>query len=305
MSKDVKELLKEATKDLLTPETLTAIEEAIKVKATELANLQVEAALVAQDEKHATMLESLMNRMDADYTVKLQKLVTKLDESYAAKLGNVKTFFESKISVLNEQLNEEAKRYVGDLGVKIDTFLESQLDAILPVAKINEAVENVKAVRILESIRQMVGLNEASVSSEVKAAIIDGKKQIDEGKQAVTESKVELDKVINENAELKAQLAQKGVEVLLEQKCSKLPSKKRDHVKRVLASKDAKFINENFDYVADMFDRQELVEAGKAKKEVKTVATEVDAPVVINESKTTVNPEHAPFMSDYMASLKR
>jgi hypothetical protein len=297
MSTDIKQLLKEATKDLLTPETLTAIEEAVNAKADEKAKLQVEAALIAQDDKHAQMLTSLMEKMDADYTLKLQKLVERIDESYASKLVNVKKHYDGKISTLNEQLNEAAQKYVGDLSGKIDTFLESKLNEFLPEVKLNEAVENVKAVRILEQIRSLVGISESSVSNEVKAAMVDGKKQIDESKQ-------KLDEVISENAQLKSQLAQKEVDLLLEQKTAKLPSKKREHVKKVFGGKDLKFINENFDYVSNMYDREEVVEASKAKESAKKVADKVDAPQVINESKEEKTSDN-PLMSDYLTNLKR
>ena len=243
------------------------------------------------------MLQSLMEKMDADYTTKLQKLVERIDESYAAKLVNVKKHYDVKIGQLNEQLNEAAQKYVGDLSGKIDTFLESQLDKILPVDRINEAVENVKAVRILEQIRNLVGINEASVTSEVKAAMIDGKKQIDE-------SRTELEKIITENAQLKTRLQQKEVDLLLEQKTVKLPSKKRDHIKRVLAGKDLKFINENFEYVSQMFDREEVLETTKAKTTAEKVADKVDAPVVLTESKQEVTSDN-PFMKDYLTNLKK
>lgn len=298
MSKDVKELLKEATKDLITPETLTAIEEAVNAKATEKAQLQVEAALVAQDDKHATMLQQLMEKMDADYTAKLQRLVDRIDESYAGKLVKVKEFYDGKIGQLNEQIETAAKTYVNELSTKVDTFLESRLNTLLPEDKLNEAVENVKAVRILEQVRALVGINEAFVNTEVKSAMIDGKKQIDE-------SKVETEKLIAENVQLKSQLAKKEVEVLLEQKTAKLPSKKREHVKRVLAGKDIKFINENLEYVADMFDRQEVIESNVAKKDTQPVATTIDTPVVINESTDEHKEGVAPFMSDYLKSLNR
>ena len=295
MSKDIKELLKEATKDLLTPETLTAIQEAVDAKATEKAQLQVEAALVAQDDKHAQLLQSLMEKMDADYTAKLSKLVQRLDESYAAKLTKVKELYDGRIGQLNEQLENAAQKYVGDLSTKIETFLESRIDTILPADRLNEAVENVKAVRILEQIRGLVGIDESTIDANVKAAMQDGKRQIDE-------SKTELDKVITENAQLKASIAQKEVELLLEQKTSKLPAKKRDHVKRVLAGKDVTFINENFTYVSEMFDREETIEAGKAKEKAEKVATKVDQPVLVTES--TEKKSDNPLMNDYLSNLK-
>ena len=78
---DLNQLLSEAAKDLMTPETLSAIEEAVKTKAESLAKLQVEAALNAQDEKHAQMLTQLLERTDSEYANKLSALVNKLDEA--------------------------------------------------------------------------------------------------------------------------------------------------------------------------------------------------------------------------------
>jgi len=268
MATDIKQLLKEATKDLLTAETLTAIEESINTKADEKAKLQIEAALVAQDEKHSQMLTSLMEKMDTDYTNKLRKLIDRVDESYAAKLLKVKGIYDAKVSKLNTQLNESAEKYINTLNSRIDTFLESKLNEIVPEIKLNEAVENVRAVKILEQIRSLVGINESDVSSEVKAAMIDGKKQIDE-------SKSQLDAVIRENTELKQKITQKEADLLLEQKTVKLPLKKRNYVKRAFEGKDATFINENFDYVSKMFDSEEVVETNKARSSASKVADKV------------------------------
>ena len=296
MATDIKQLLKEATKDLLTAETLTAIEESVNTKADEKARLQVEAALVAQDEKHSQMLTSLMEKMDTDYTNKLQKLIDRVDESYAAKLLKVKGIYDAKVSKLNTQLNESAEKYISTLNSRIDTFLESKLNEIVPEIKLNEAVENVRAVKILEQIRSLVGINESDVSSEVKAAMIDGKKQIDE-------SKSQLDAVIRENTELKQKITQKEADLLLEQKTVKLPLKKRNYVKKAFEGKDATFINENFDYVSKMFDSEEVVETNKARSSASKVADKVDTNMVITESTKQSEVTNSPMMSEYLKGL--
>ncbi len=295
MATDIKQLLKEATKDLLTAETLTAIEEAVNTKADEKAKLQIEAALVAQDEKHSQMLTSLMEKMDTDYTNKLRKLIDRVDESYAAKLLKVKGIYDAKVSKLNTQLNESAEKYINTLNSRIDTFLEFKLNEIVPEIKLNEAVENVRAVKILEQIRSLVGINESDVSSEVKAAMIDGKKQIDE-------SKSQLDAVIRENTELKQKIAQKEADLLLEQKTVKLPLKKRNYVKKAFEGKDATFINENFDYVSKMFDSEEVVETNKARSSASKVADKVDTNMVITESKKSEDFSN-PMMEEYLKGL--
>ena len=295
MATDIKQLLKEATKDLLTAETLTAIEESVNSKADEKAKLQVEAALVAQDEKHSQMLTSLMEKMDTDYTNKLQKLIDRVDESYATKLLKVKGIYDAKVSKLNNQLNESAEKYINTLNSKIDTFLESKIDEVVPEIKLNEAIENVRAVKILEQIRSLVGINESDVSSEVKAAMIDGKKQIDE-------SKSQLDTVIKENTELKQKINQKEADLLLEQRTIKLPLKKRTYVKKAFEGKDIAFIKENFDYVSKMFDSTEVFETTKAHASATKVADKVDTNMVITESKKSEDFSN-PMMEEYLRGL--
>ncbi len=57
MAKDIKETLKEGTEGILSEEVLNEIEAAFNDAVSQKALLQVEAALVQQDEDHATMLE--------------------------------------------------------------------------------------------------------------------------------------------------------------------------------------------------------------------------------------------------------
>lgn len=292
MSKDTTAVLKEATKDLLSPESLAAIEEAVNVKADEKAKLQVEAALVAQDDKHAEMLTKLMEQMDVNYTSKLEKLIKRLDESYTNKLLKVKGHYEAKLGTLNEQLTVKAQETVDALGGRIDTFLESRMNDLLPADQLNEAVKNRSAFKILEQIRQIVSINEASVNESVKEAFIDGKKQIDE-------AKAEAQRVLTENTQLKAKLVAKEAEILLEQKTAKLPSAKREQVKKSLAGKDAAFITENFQYVCEMFDTTETIEAKKVK-DTTPVVGKVDAPVIVESVKSTVDPQ----MQGYLNNLK-
>jgi hypothetical protein len=88
------------------------------------------------------------------------------------------------------------------------------------------------------------------MKESVQEAIIDGKDQIT--------------KLEKENAELKQQFKalyeqnQKAeVATLLESKTSKFPETKKTFIKKALADKSAKFIEENFEYTVRLFDKQE------------------------------------------------
>ena len=68
---EIKEILQEKAQEILTEETLQQIEEAFNEKV----NLQVEAALVKQDDEYSNKLENLLEAIDIDHTKKLNKIV--------------------------------------------------------------------------------------------------------------------------------------------------------------------------------------------------------------------------------------
>ena len=90
---NVVQALKEAAGDLLSEETLTAIEESfnntVDTKVNELVTLQGEKALVEQDEDHATKLEALLEAIDVDHTNKLNRVIGAINENHADKLKEV------------------------------------------------------------------------------------------------------------------------------------------------------------------------------------------------------------------------
>jgi len=76
------------------------------------------------------------------------------------------------------------------------------------------------------------------------------KKQIDEANAA-------LEVLRQENQLLKEQTESKDAKILIEQLTEGLPVTKKRHLEKVFSGKSAKFINENFQYTLDMFDKTE------------------------------------------------
>ena len=66
-----KDLLPKELQDVLTEESVSVIETALKEKV----ELSVEAALTSQDELYAEKLEELVTRIDSDHTSKMQTVV--------------------------------------------------------------------------------------------------------------------------------------------------------------------------------------------------------------------------------------
>jgi len=258
MSNDISTILKEATKDLLTEETLKAITESFEKKVDQKVNLAVEAALIKQDEEYSAKLEKVLEAIDADHTSKLEKIVAKIDEAHAAKFEHaLKTIDESHSAKLEQlvkaydnALKNEAETFKKNIVENVSSYLELYIDKAIPAQHIFEATQNTRSRKIVNEIKRLVSLDETFVNENVKEALLDGKKQIDE---AVARA---------ENAKKEAQLLNEKVAVmerdlLLEKKVANLPAPKKAYMLRVLAEKDAKFIAENFDYVSEVYEKKE------------------------------------------------
>lgn len=265
---NVVQALKEAAGDLLSEETLTAIEasfnETVDTKVNELVTLQVEKALVEQDEDHAQKLEALLEAIDADHTKKLGRVVQAINENHAEKLKDV-------VKKYSTDVVEEAGEFKSDLVDRISNYLELYIENHIPTDDIKAAVENKDAQRQLSEMRKFLGVNAALSKASIKDAIKDGKKQIQESQTVSSQ-------LLTENAELKTRLEDLERTNLLESLTKDLPTVKKKYVTRVLSSKTIDFIRENFDYTLDLFEKSEEEKIQKARQETAKAKPQVDRP---------------------------
>lgn len=320
----IKNILNEQFKDLVSEETLNVIEEAFQQAVQE--KLQAEKDVIEQnlyesyaakyeeyvdktrekfqlenqhvkeklDEQYTTKLEELVEKIDADHTEKLKKLVETIDADHAFKLQNlVKKIDEKHTKLLQQvvekyegQLNEDAVNFQNRLVEEVSNYMDLYLDRNVPVDQISEAVSNIKASRQIAQIRQIVGIDEEFIDTEIKEALIDGKKIIDSLRS-------ELNDTIKENAELNQKAIKAEARFLLESKTSEMPTAKKQFIAKLLKNKTPQYIEENFSYVVDMFEREASAEVDEIKESVKqqfTRTPQVDRQI-IEESVENINNE--------------
>lgn len=277
-----KNLLPESVTEVLTEESIDAIESAIKDKVT----LSVEAALAQQDELYAEKLQELVGAIDKDHSAKLERIVEAVDRNNAEKLLAVVNKYEKEI-------NESAASFKTSLVESISDYLEEFIDEAIPSDAILEATQNKTAMHVLANLRKVLAVDSSLMSESVKEAVMDGKAQID----TLSEQLAEVQK---ENKLLKEAYNKTKADLLLESKTSKLPEKKAEYLRKVLGDKAPKFIEENFEYTAKLFDKKEKERIEVIKEEAFTNRTvKADAPKVVEEKveSTTANP--------YLAELNR
>jgi hypothetical protein len=291
----IKNILNDQFKDLISEETLSTIEEAftqaVEERADEKAKTKIqlenenlkkqldehyaskiEKAIKAIDEDHTQKLKKLVEAIDTDHAVKLQKLVKGIDKKHTAKLKEIVEKYEGETET-------EAKAFQERLVEEVSSYLDLYIDKNLPKDQISEAVANIKASKQVEQIRQIVGISEEFVDNEIKDALVDGKKTIDSLRN-------ELNEALKENTDLALRANKAEAKIILEGKTSEMPNAKKAFINKLLGNKAPGYIEENFQYVVEMFERQTQDEVDEIKESVKkdfVKAPQVDRPQIIEE----------------------
>jgi exonuclease VII large subunit len=268
MQNNISELLKAATKDILTEDVLKEIESAYEASVDAKVQLHVEKALNEQDEDYASKLETLLEAVDADHTNKLKKVVEALDADRARKLKQIVGKYEIALTT-------EAANFKNEMIDQVSNYLELYLEDKLPTAELQEAVNNKRAASVLNEMRNMLSVDMALAQESIRDAVVDGKTRIDEAAS-------QLETANKRIATLTEQLNTVNASLTLEKKISSLDEDKKKYMKKMLGSKSAKFIAENFDYTLGLYEKSEEERFNNLVTEAReeTVTTAVDRPVI-------------------------
>jgi len=184
---------------------------------------------------------------------------------------------------------------------EVSNFIDISLDKALPTNQLQEAVENTYARTQLDKIRQIVGIDQESIDSGIKSTIAEGKKAIDSLNEKLNES-------YKENEALVEKLKMVEATIILEQKTKGMPSSKKDFIVKLLNDKDSSYIEENFNYVVEMFERSEEKTASElvseAKQSAKTRDAKVPSSSVVTES-VAISNEGSSQVNGYLSELKK
>ena len=240
LTDELKTIFESVDKEILSEDTLAAIstlvESTVKTKVQERLSLEVESAVKTQYEKFKVVSEKAINAIDTDHTAKIQMVVKAIREDYDKKLTTVSEGYKKIIS-------KTAIGHRDTLVESVDEFLDLYIEKSLPKAQIAEAAKNKYALKAIEEARKVLGVGPQYINSNIREALVDGKRQ--------------MDKLVSENADLKKKTFVTESKKILAEKTANLPVEASRFVRSRLEGKSAQFIKENFDYVVDMFKRQE------------------------------------------------
>ena len=294
MSDKVAEQLNDATKDILSEESLSDIQAAFDDAVAQKVQLHVEKALLEQDTTHASKLTKLLEAIDSDHTNKLEALVEAIDNDHSGKLGAV-------VQRHQHAITEQAGEFKSNLVENISNYLELYLEKTAPQNMLDTAVKNRRGIDFIAELRNLLAVDSALAKNSIKDAVKDGKDRLDEAATVVA-------KMHQENEELKKQISRYHTDITLEGKCKSLDSDKAAYVTNLLRDKDAQFITENFDYTVAMFDKTEeqRLDEMKADALVDSKTANVDRPVLqesVQAQRFDNNDEGPAYIGQVMSEL--
>lgn len=293
---NLKAILENLDKSIISEETATAIAEAFETAVNEKVesrvSLEVENAKTQIDEDHAIKLEKLISAIDTDHCEKLEKVVESINIDHTTKLEKLAGFYR-------KALNEKAEDFSNKMIDQVSNFIDIYLEKAVPAEQLEEAVANTFARTQLDKIRSIVGIDQDFVDSGIKTTIAEGKKVVDALNEKLNES-------YKENEALLEKLKSIETSVILETKTSGMPSAKKNFIVNLLSDKESSYIEENFNYVVEMFERSEQEAASELVSEAKASAKTRDAKIpttsVVTESVTNSNDN---IVSGYLSELKK
>lgn len=280
------ETINEQLKDL-SPESLKMIQEAIESKVKAKVQLHVEKALTEQDELYTKKLEQLLESIDKDHTNKLQEVVEAIEKDRTNKLKKVVAKYE-------KTLTEDANNFKKQLVESLSDYLETYLEELVPTSDIQEAVQNKKAAKLLESLRQTLAVTSALEKESIREAVLDGKAQISEASK-------KLESIQKEYQTLKESYEKTQAELLVEKKTATLNEQEKAYVKKVMKDKPVEFINENFDYTVKLFNKNTTDRLEVLKEEALNEREDVDH--VVENTNDEVITESTKHVSPYLQEL--
>jgi len=264
------DMLKELGEDIFTEELRTKITEmydaAVSESVKQQVGLVVDSELEKIDEEHAKQLEGLLESIDQKHLEQMESLVESIDQNYTNKLVTLAEAYENELKDGANTLRESLAR-------NISNYLDVYLDKAFPADTVKEAVENTKAARMVAKIMDVVGIDPEYMSESVKDAIAESKTSVDVLSKQLEDATKKNSLLVEEITKLKTSL-------VLEQKIQGFNQTKRDYIKRRLQNKSLEEIEENYKFVLEMYERDELDkrDAARARTETQTISKKIDVP---------------------------
>jgi len=286
MLDELKPIFEQIDKNIFNEDTLKQVSAIIEAKVNEKTEARVQLAVESatqtldeeMTEKMTHLVKTIKENIDKDHLAKIKYVVEQLNTDHLAKLVTLKENYDNV-------LKKTAQEHKMALVESVDTFLEKYIDKNLPKQAIEEAAKNNHVKNLLQEARKVLGVDEKFVKTNIKEAFIDGKKQ--------------MDKLIQENAQLKQSKNKEEVQRFLTEKTANLPTELAKFLKKGFENKPLNVVKENFDYMVEMYDVREKKKKAALLNESKQISnvdrSSISGDALITESSSKNNSRTSPL----------
>lgn len=244
--KNIADLLPEAITNAMSEESLSVLKEEferlVESKVAERIGIATAAAEAALDEEVNKKCVELVQKIEEAHKIGLEKVYNFLTEKHAKQLESVRSYYKN-------QLGREALKFKNQLVEGVSRYIDARVDHHIPYEDVKAAIKNDTAMKVLESFKGILAVNEATSDKNVRKAILEGHSML---KNA--ESKAA--KLQNENVKLQSQIDEMAESYAFERNISQLDEDTKNFVIRLGKKAGVGYVNENMNYICNLYERK-------------------------------------------------
>lgn len=245
-TKNIADLLPEAISKNLSPESLSALKEEferlVESKVAERISVATAAAEASLDEEVNKQTTELVHKIEEAHKIGLEKVFNHLTEKYKNNINKVRNYYKN-------QLGREALKFKNTLVENVSKYINARIDKLVPYEEVKAAVKNDSAMKVLESFKQMLNVNEALNDKGVRSAIMEGYDMV---QKAEKKAKV----AAAENAKLQKQLDEMAESYAFERNLKQLDEDQQNFMIRMAKKAGVGYVNENIEYIASLYEKK-------------------------------------------------
>lgn len=245
-TKNIADLLPEVISKNLSPESLSALKEEferlVESKVAERIDVATAAAETSLDEEVNKQTTELVHQIEEAHKIGLEKVFNHLTEKYKNNINKVRNYYKN-------QLGREAFKFKNTLIENVSKYINARIDKLVPYEEVKAAVKNDSAMKVLESFKQMLNVNEALNDKGIRSAIMEGYDMV---QKAEKKAKV----ATAENAKLQKQLDEMAESYAFERNLKQLDEDQQNFMIRMAKKAGVGYVNENIDYIASLYEKK-------------------------------------------------
>lgn len=244
--KNIADLLPEAIVNAMSEESLSVLKEEferlVEAKVAERISIATAAAEASLDEEVNKKCIDLVEKIEEAHKIGLEKVYNHLNEKHESQLNAVRNYYKT-------QIGREALKFKNVLIESVSRYIDAHVDKFIPYKDVKAAMKNDTAMKVLESFKSILNVNEATTNKAIRSAVLEGHDMLKNAQNKTAALQ-------NKNAKLQKQLDEMAESYAFERNISQLDEDTQNFVIRLAKKGGVGYVNENMDYICNLYERK-------------------------------------------------